>query len=151
MNDILQIATFIAAVIALAGVVYAFAFWRSKVDTQLSVLSKENIGERLVKIETKQEVMWTAFMEQVLTNRPNLAVRGSAFKLTDDAMKAVGEVQQLLPHNPGTNTTKVNSEHILIDLPNSIGLDRLKAIAEKHLMTLGELLAIISVELGIDI
>jgi len=153
MNDIFGIVGSVAGLISLAGVVYAFAFWRGKVDTQLSDLSKENIGKRLVAIETKQEVMWTVFIEQVLTNRPNLAMRGSAFKLTEDAKKAVEEVQQLLPpHNPGPGTnTKMTSEQVLIDLPKEIGLDNLVAIAGRHKMTLGELLAIISIELGIDI
>lgn len=150
MNNVLQIITFIAAVISLAGVLYAFAFWRGKVDRQLSDLSQANLIERLVKIEAKQEVQWTVFTELVLSNRPNLAMRGSKFKLTNDAMKAVEEVKQILPDcNPGGG--QVTSEQILIDLPRRIGLDNLKAIADRHNMTLGELLAIISIELGVDI
>lgn len=150
MNGALQIVSLIAGLISLAGVIYAFAFWRGRVDNQLSDLSKANIIGRLAKIEGKQELMWNVFTEQVLTHRPNLATRGSAFKLTDDAMKAIEEVKQILPEsNPGIEP--VTSEHILIELPKQIGLDKLKDIANSHDMTLGELLAIMSVELGIDI
>lgn len=71
--------------------------------------------------------------------------------LTEDALKAIEEVEQILPeYNPGYGT-KLTSEQVLCDLPEKMGLDRLKEIAARHNMTLGELLAIISVQLGIDI
>lgn len=152
MNEVMSVAGFAAGLISLASIVYAFAFWRGRVDKQLSDLSEAKIPERLVKIETKQEVLWTVFSEQILTSRPNLAMRGSKFKLTDDAMKAIEEVKQILPeYNPSSAGNSVSSEQILIDLPKMIGIDNLKEIAGRHSMTLGELLAIISVELGIDI
>lgn len=150
MNDILAVVGTIAGLLSLAGVVYAFGFWRGKVDKQLSDLKDAHIPKRLDKMEAKQEVLWTVFTEQVLSNRPNLAMKGSQFKLTGEAMKAIEEVNGLIAdHNPGA--TKVTSEHILCDLPAEIGLENLKDIAERHSMTLGELLAIISVALGIDI
>lgn len=150
MEPIVSIAGLVTGILALAGVVYAFGFWRGKVDKQLSDLSKANVPERIVKMETKMEVLWTLFTEQTLANCPNLAMRGSAFKLTEDAKNAIEEVKELLPpSNPGLE--KLTSEHMLIDLPNAIGMDNLKGIADKHNMTLGELLSIISLELGIDI
>ena len=150
MNEIVPIISIVAALIALAGVLYAFAFWRGKVEKQLSDYGKANIPDRLARIETKMEVLWMIYSEQILSNRPNLAMRESKFKLTDEALKAVEEVKQILPeYNPGSG--QLVSEQVLVDLPRQIGLDKLKDIAGRHNMTLGELLAIISVELGIDI
>lgn len=148
MNEIVPIISIVVALVSLAGVLYAFAFWRGKVEKQLSDYGKANITDRLARIETKMEVLWMIYSEQILSNRPNLAMRESKFKLTDEALKAVEEVKQILP-NPGSE--QLVSEQVLVDLPRQIGLDKLKDIAGRHNMTLGELLAIISVELGIDI
>jgi len=137
------IATLVMAGISLAGVIYAFAFWRGEVSNQLKGLS--TVPERLAKLETKCEVIWAAFVDQTLAGNPVLARRGSAYELTESAMQAVREVKDYLKaDNPGIELV---AEQVLLDIPHRLGIVKLKAIAEKHKMTLAELLAILSVDL----
>ena len=146
---VISVISLIVALISLMGVVYGFAVWRGRVDKQLSDYSDAHLLDRLCTIETKLETIWQVFMEQVLANLPNLATRSSSYHLTEDAKRAVEEVKGLIPDiNPGCADV---AETVLVELPNRIGMDRLREIAEKHQMTMGELLAIISIELGIDL
>jgi len=149
-NEVLAIPSFIIALVALLSVVYAVAYWRAKVDKQLQDYYKANILDRLVKSETMLEMLWKLFSEQVLSNRPNLASRGSKFQLEEDGRKAVEDVKALIDQftNPGM---EIKAEMVLLDLPRQIGIEKLRRVAVKHSMTLGELLAIVSIELGIDI
>jgi len=147
---IISVASFIVAFISFMGVVYGFAIWRGGVDKQLSLYSEGHLLDRTTSIETKIDVLWQIFTEQTLSNRPDLATRGSSFKLTDDAKMAVEAVKAIIPDiNPGFGDGV--AETVLVELPHRIGMDKVKGIAETHGMTLGELLAIISVELGLDL
>lgn len=143
MTDGMGIATFIMAGISLAGVIYAFAFWRGKVDNQLKGLN--TMPDRMTKMETKCEVIWAAFVDQTLAKNSGLAHRGSEYELTENAIKAVSEVKHHLEaDNPGI---ELLAEQVLYDIPHRLGIVKLKAIAERHEMTLAELLAILSVDL----
>ena len=137
------LASFVMAAISLTGVIYAFAFWRGKVDNQLKGLI--TMPERMAKMETKLEVIWIAFVDQVLGRNPSLAQRGSAYRLSENAVQAVKEVKSYLKaNNPGIELV---AEQVLHDIPHRMGIVKLRMIAEKHDMTLAELLAVLSVDL----
>lgn len=138
----------VTALIALGGVIYGFAFKWGRADRQLSDLSRANVVERLIKMETKIEVMWTAFTEQLLANRPHLASKGSRYRLSQEACDAISEVKDSLPDKEDNGLI---SEKVLLEVPYRIGMGRLREIAARHSITIGELLALISVELGIEL
>ena len=143
MTNGMGIAALVMAIISLAGVIYAFAFWRGEVGNQLKGLS--TVPERLAKLETKTEVIWAAFIDQILAKNPGLVQRGSGYELTENAMRAVRDVKNhLKADNPGIELV---AEQILLDIPHRLGIVKLKSIAEKHEITLAELLAILSVDL----
>lgn len=139
----------IAIVISLAGALYAIAYWRGKVDNDLKWMHEQlqecvDAKGRLIKLETKFEVVWISFAEQILTERTHLATKSSPLKLTDHARKAMEEVKGCISAVNG----HLLSDQVLIDIPHQLGMVKLRQIAEDNNMTLGELFAVISLDLN---
>lgn len=141
----------VATAISLAGILFGIGYWRGKVDNELKWLKEKcqsysdaKIPDRVAKMEAKFELVWEVFTEQVLTDRPHLATRQSPLKLTAQALEATAEVRACLELSNHTTP----SDKVLVDVPAQIGLVKLKDIANRHSMTLAELLAIISLELS---
>ncbi len=140
-----EILSILALIISLAGALYSVAYWRGKVDKELKDYSEAKIPDRLTKIESKFELVWAAFTEQVLSDRPHLATHSSPYKLTAQAELATEDVMFCLDNLENHTTT---SDKVLVNLPAKLGIDKLKQIATKHQLTLGELLAVISYKLN---
>lgn len=138
-----------ALIISIGGIFYGIAYWRGKVDNELGWLKEKikkysDAHDRLTKMETKFEVVWSIFAEQILTDRPHLASKSSPLRLTEQAREALQEVTQCLKKQVNSNL----SDQVLYNVPEQVGMPKLRGIAEKHNMTLGELLAVISLELS---
>lgn len=141
----------IALVISVLGSVATISYWKGKYDNDLNWIKKAlqtyaeaKVIERIIKIETKFDVVWSAFTEQVLTDRTHLATRSSPLKLTAHAKQAAEEVKSCLKQI--SNNTTI-SDRVLLDIPHQLGMVKLRQIADNHNMTIGELLATISLDL----
>lgn len=146
---ILSILAFVTYLITIGALIYKVG----KRDQRLDDLCKCNLPDRVLGLEGKQEVLWAAFSDQVLSRRNDLANRGSPYKLTPQAQEAVGEVMGLLA-GKGVDITADHvsvSERVLAMLPKGLGSNELREVAMRHHMTISELMAIISIDLGLEI
>lgn len=140
MNMILSI---VAILLSIAGVIYGVAYWRGKVDSELGIYREAKMLERLTKMETKFDFVWSVFVEQLLTERPHLATKQSPLRPTEQGQLALSEIMGCLDSKSVSLT-----DQILYDIPQRIGIDKLRDIADRHKVTLAELLALISLELS---
>ena len=140
-TSIISILSIIIALITIFTVVYK----KGKQDQQVKDLCDANLPTRLTKMEAKQDVLWEVFQEQVLRMRPDLATHGSGFTLSESAKKVVEQVRFCFGKEDMVESKHV-SDHVLFEIPHRIGMEKLKQLAEDNKMTLGELLAILTVD-----
>lgn len=156
-QSIVSIGALLAALTSLAGMAYGFGFKWGEVKSQLKGLSEAQLLTRLTQLETKQEVLWQVFAEDVIHGRPRLGATSSPYHISPLARQALDEVKrELKPHCKdnesgvdclNTPEARYIADKVLVELPHRIGLERLRAIAHTHNMSLAELLAIVTSEL----
>ena len=157
-QSIVSIVGLLLALASLAGIAYGFGYKWGQVKAELRNLAEANLAGRLIKVETKQDVLWEGFTDDVLHRRPSLGSSSSPFQLSQLARQALDEVKLALkPHCKGEgnevsclNTPEaVNlADQVLVELPKHVGLERLRTIAQTHEISLAELLAIVTNELS---
>lgn len=148
LNTILSTVAVIISTIV--GLIVGIAYWKGRTDSELVWLKQtlENykdakVLDRVTRMETKFEFVWNVFVEQLLTHRPHLATKSSPLKPTEQGVLALSEVMGCL-QSKSINLT----DQVLYDIPQQIGIEKLREISERHEVTLGELLALVSLELG---
>lgn len=148
MSEALSIMALIIS--SVAGVIYGIGYWKGKSDNERTWLkqiykdyTEAKVLDRMTRMETQFQFMWDLFVEQLLTHRPHLATKSSPLKPTEKGMLALSEVMGCL-HSKSKNLT----DQVLFDIPQQIGIDKLRDISERHEITLAELLALVSLELS---
>lgn len=139
--------------ITVAGITILTVFYHFGQQGQIiKSINDDRLPGRMANMEAKLEILWLAFADQNLSNRPDLANRGSGYKLTEAGKDAVSEIMGLVYQQESNNSNNINRlDQLLLEVPQTVGIDKIKEIAGKHNMRLGELLAVLSIELGIDV
>ncbi len=144
MEHIASIAGAISGITALIGVIYMLAYWRGKVDAQLNSQSKTFQDYPLGEMWTMVKTLWEIYVVEALHHRPDLAQRGSGFKLKKEGEDLISDHMRTLlediPRNP------FNSEYIATGymVVKHIGLDIINEMAEQKKLSVQEAIAILS-------
>jgi len=80
----MEIASIVGAIsgsISLLGIFYLFGVWRGKVDNTLNAFNKCMDQYPPAEMWTMTKTLWDIYVVEALHHRPDLAQRGSDFKL----------------------------------------------------------------------
>ncbi|MDD5510510.1 MAG: hypothetical protein PHI12_06865 [Dehalococcoidales bacterium] len=130
------------------GFIYIFGFWRGQVDSDRKFFRECMNNYPPAKMYTMVETLWNVYVLDALHHRPDLAARGSGFKL-----KPQGE--SLVPDNVKTMLAKMpdelkNHEDIVngYTVVTYLGLATIETVAREKGLSLQETIAILSTYLN---
>ena len=148
MSEIFQITSFVTSIIAILGVLTAGFYWKGVIDTQIKrVLT---LPEVVSDLKMKMDVIWKLFVEQLLDGKPNLAQRGSGFKLTEEGEKAMEDIAHVI-EEIRKERPNLEASDVLVIVSQKIGMAELNKIAHKNGHSTREYLAMLTIKLGIEI
>ncbi|GAI60066.1 unnamed protein product [marine sediment metagenome] len=140
MLDIAGIVGAVSGSLSLLGIVYLFGVWRGKVDSALNELKNYPPAE----MWTMTKTLWDIYVVEALHHRPDLAERGSSFKLKKEGEDLIPEYMKPLlkriPRNP-LNSEGIASGYLVV---KHIGLELIGKMAEDKQLNVQEAIAILS-------
>ena len=144
MENILSIVGAISGIISLLGIVYFFGVWRGRVDSAVKELKEVIKNYPPAEMWTMAKTLWDIYIVDALHHRPDLAERGSAFKLLPEGEELIPDDLKLLldsiPSNP-LNSEGISSGYLVVKY---IGLEPLSKMAQEKKLSVQEAIAILS-------
>jgi hypothetical protein len=138
----------IVGLISIGGVLYTIAYWKGKTDKTLTDVC--SLPARTSSLETKMDILWALFVDNILEKRPNLAKRGSGYKLTDMSEECLKDIRHVIVQVKKEKPTLSPSDTLTI-VAQRVGMLELQKIAEKNGCTLSEYFSILTIKLGVSI
>jgi hypothetical protein len=138
----------VASSIAVVLFIFGIAYWKGRVDGFLK--SCTNLPERTSSLEMKMDVLWALFVDNVLESRPNLANRGSGYKLTPESEEYLKEIQHVIDDVKKEKPALSPSDTLTI-VAQRVGMLELQKIAKKNGCTLSEYFSILTIKLGVNV
>ncbi len=134
----------ISGIISLLGMVYLFGVWRGKIDSSVKELKEVVKNYPPAEMWTMAKTLWDIYVVDALQHRPDLAERGSSFKLKKEGEDLIPEDMKPLldriPRNP-YNSDGVSSGYLVAKY---IGLDLISKMAQEKNLSVQEAIAILS-------
>jgi len=144
MLDIASIVGAVSGCLSLLGIVYLFGVWRGKVDSALNELKNCIKNYPPAEMWTMTKTLWDIYVISALHHRPDLAERGSSFKLKKAGENLIPEyikpLLERIPHNP-LNSEAIATGYLVVKY---IGLDLIGKMAEDKQLNVQEAIAILS-------
>lgn len=145
MEAIASIIGAISGCISLLGIVYFFAVWRGKVDSQLKDFGHLLEAYPPAEMWTMVKTLWDIYVLDALRNRPDLADHGSSYKLKKEGEDLIPEQLQKalddIPLNPIMSANQIASGWLVV---KHLGLEQVQQMADEKGLTVQESLAILS-------
>ena len=143
----MEIASIIGAVsgcISLVGLVYLFGYRLGKFDSALDECKRMCKDYPPAEMWTMTKTLWDVYVMDALRLRPDLAARGSGFKLKQPGKDLIPDyILPLLddiPHNPGLSED-IATGYLVV---KHIGLELISQMAEEKKVSIQEAIAILS-------
>ena len=144
LDNIAGIVGAVSGCLSLIGIVYLFGVWRGKVDSALNELKNCVKNYPPAEMWTMTKTLWDIYVISALHHRPDLAERGSSFKLKKEGEDLIPEYMKPLlkriPHNP-LNSEAIATGYLVV---KHIGLDLIGKMAEEKQLNVQEAIAILS-------
>jgi len=148
MNTAFQIMSFILGLLSILGIIGAAFYWKGSVDSLLKRVCV--LPDDVANLKMKMDVIWKLFVEQVLDGKPNLAQRGSGFKLTAEGEEAMVDIAHVIA-DVKKERPNLEPSDVLTIVTQKIGMVELEKIAHKNGHSTREYLAMLTIKLGIEI
>ncbi|MBA7667986.1 hypothetical protein ES703_76088 [subsurface metagenome] len=147
MENIASIVGAVTGCISLLGIAYLFGVWRGKVDSAVKELKDIIKNYPPAEMWTMTKTLWDIYVVEALHRRPDLAERGSRFKLKKEGEDLIPDHMKALldriPHNPYNpyNSEAIATGYLIV---KHIGLDIINEMAEQKKLSVQEAIAILS-------
>lgn len=145
MEALASIVGAISGCISLLGIVYFFAVWRGKVDTDLNSFKQSIKNYPPAEMWTMVKTLWDVYVMDALRHRPDLANHGSSYKLKKEAEDLIPDQLKKaldnIPLNPAANTNQIASGWLVV---KHLGLEQIQDMAEEKGLNVQEAIAILS-------
>ena len=149
-NNIASIIGAVSGSISLIGIVYMLGVWRGKVDSQLNNVAKCFQDYPPAEMWTMAKTLWDIYVVDALQHRPDLAERGSAFRLKKEGEDLIPEDMKALldgiPRNPGLNNEEIATGYLVVKY---IGLELISKMAQEKQLSVQEAIALLSCYLDV--
>ena len=144
MHDIAGIIGAVSGCISLVGIVYFLGVWRGKIDTSVNDLKETIKNYPPAEMWTMTKTLWDIYVVEALHRRPDLAERGSEFKLKKEGEDLIPDHLKALldhiPQNPSFNEA-IATGYLVVKY---IGLDLIGEMAKEKHLNVQEAIAILS-------
>ena len=143
MENLASIVGAITGCISLLGLVYVFGVWRGRVDSSLKVITDILKSYPPGEMWRMTQTLWEIYVVEALHNRPDLAQRGSGFKLKKEGQDLIPDSMKSLlehiPHNP--HKDDISTGYLVVEV---LGLEPIREMAEEKHLSVQEAIAILS-------
>ncbi|MBA7691879.1 hypothetical protein ES703_100434 [subsurface metagenome] len=150
MEQIAGIVGAISGCISLAAIVYFLGVWRGKIDSSVKELQEATKNYPPAEMWTMTKTLWEIYVVEALHHRPDLAERGSGFKLKKEGEDLIPDHMKALldriPQNPSFNNEELATGYLVVKY---IGLDAIGKMAEEVQLSTQEAIAILSCYLDV--
>ena len=144
MQDIFAIIGAVSGIASLLAIIYLVGVWKSRVDTNLGNIIQSMQKYPLEQTALMAKTLWEIYVVDALQHRPDLAERGSGFRLKQEGKDIIPDYMLTLlkrvPRNP-LNSEQVATGYLVV---KHIGLDIINKMAEEKELTVQESIAILS-------
>jgi len=144
MQNIAAIIGAVSGSLSLIGLVYFFGVWRGKVDSQLNNVAKCFQDYPPAEMWTMAKTLWDVYVMDALRHRPDLAERGSGFKLKKEGEDLIPDyilpLLDRIPRNPGMRED-IATGYLVV---KHIGLEMVSKMAEEKKVSIQEAIALLS-------
>ena len=143
-DNIVSIVGAVSGCLSLFGLVYLFGIWRGKVDSALNELKNCIKNYPPAEMWTMTKTLWDIYVISALHHRPDLAERGSSFKLKKEGEDLIPEYMKPLLERIPHNTLKSEAIATGYLVVKCIGLELIGKMAEDKQLNVQETIAILS-------
>ena len=144
MENIASIVGAVSGCISLLGIVYLFGVWRGKIDSAVNELKDIIKSYPPAEMWTMTKTLWDIYVVEALHHRPDLAERGSGFKLKKEGEDLIPDYMLSLldriPRNPGMRED-IATGYLVV---KHIGLEMVSQMAEERKVSIQEVIALLS-------
>lgn len=144
MENIAGIVGAVSGCLSLLGLVYLFGVWRGKVDSTLKAFKQGLKDYPPAEMWTMTKTLWDVYVMDALRHRPDLAERGSGFKLKQPGKDLIPDYMlpllDRIPQNPGLRED-IATGYLVV---KHIGLELVSKMAEEKKVSIQEAIAILS-------
>ena len=144
MQEIAAIIGAVSGIISLLTIVYLVGFWKGKIDTKLGNVCQSLQKYPLEETAVMTKTLWDIYVVDALRSRPDLAERGSAYRLKKEGEELIPDhIKALLdriPHNP-LNNEALATGYLVV---KHIGLGHIGKMAEEKNLSVQEAIAVLS-------
>ncbi len=152
IGEIIGIATGSSSLLIWA---FVFGIWKGRVDKVLEDCSSchKTIPQTVTELNTKMDLVWKLVAAQILEYNPHLAKRDSPFKLTERGKQCLIPLQPVIVEmkHKAPCYSGLGASDVLLELSNRVPLDKLYVIANAQGCTPAQLLAMATIEMGIQV
>jgi len=145
MEDVKWIVGSVSGCISLVGMVYFLGVWRGQISSSVKDLKEVVKNYPPAEMWTMTKTLWDIYVVEALHHRPDLAERGSAFKLKKEGEDLIPDNMKALldrfPHNPGLHNEAIATGYLVVKY---IGLDLIGEMAKEKQLSVQEAIAILS-------
>ncbi len=143
MENLASIVGAITGCISLLGLAYIFGVWRGRVDSSLKMIAELLKNYPPAESWRMIQTVWEIYVVEALHNRPDLAQRGSGFKLLQEGEDLIPEnLKTLLEHIPkNPHKDDVATGYLVVQV---LGLEPISKLAEEKHLSVQEAIAILS-------
>lgn len=142
--EVASIIGVISGCLSLVGIIYMLGYWKGQVDSKLRDMQQVMTAYPLVELSLMTKTLWDIYVVDALRSRPDLAERGSEYKLKKEAHDLIPahlkEALDNIPLNPH-NQNAIASGWLVV---KHLGMAPITTMAEQQKLSVQEAIAILS-------